>query len=107
AGIIHNRVRALNPWPVARTRLGGEKSLKVYRTAPVLESDQDNALPLAAPADAPGDFTVSRSGSQKRLFVRCGDARLLEILELQPENRKKLTSGEFLNGYQKDSGRFE
>jgi methionyl-tRNA formyltransferase len=43
---------------------------------------------------APGTIVVSR----KSLAAACGDSRLLEILELQPENRKPVRGIEFANG---------
>jgi methionyl-tRNA formyltransferase len=42
----------------------------------------------------PGSVTSRR----KRLFVACGHATTLEILELQLEGRRRASAADFLNG---------
>ena len=34
----------------------------------------------------------------KKLYIRCGDGEFLEILELQPEGKRKMTAKEYLAG---------
>jgi methionyl-tRNA formyltransferase len=36
--------------------------------------------------------------TKKELFIGCGDS-VLQILEIQPEGRKRMTAEEFLRGY--------
>jgi methionyl-tRNA formyltransferase len=88
---IHNRVRAMQPWPRAYThwlRDQGELlRLIVHRVASANEE-------VIAKDSAPGTVLCADS----RLLVATGDG-LLEVLELQPAGKKKLNAGEFLRGY--------
>jgi methionyl-tRNA formyltransferase len=97
AGAIHNKVRGLQPWPLASTRLAGER-LVLRRTspAPAIESG------LASSAG-----TVIRAHGHE-LIVACGGATALRILELQPEGRRTMTAREYLAGHGAVEGvRFE
>ena len=80
---VHNKVKGLQTWPVALTSLNG-KRIKIHKTAHVdCESD-------------------CRAGevvkSDKRMIVCCGDGKFLEILELQPEGKKRMDAKAFLAG---------
>jgi methionyl-tRNA formyltransferase len=81
---IHDRVRAFTPWPGAAARFR-QTACKILKTR----------VGGAAPEELePGTILAS-----KRSFaVVCGDSRLLEIVELQPENRKPVQGFEFANG---------
>ena len=81
---IHDRIRAFTPWPGATTLFRG-KVCKILKTS-VGERDQTGSQP--------GVIFASR----KSLAVASGDSGLLEILELQPENRKPVRGFEFANG---------
>jgi methionyl-tRNA formyltransferase len=79
---IHNRLRGFQPWPGAWTTFRG-KTLHV------------RAARVAEPADlAPGELRARGDA----LFVGCGDATTLELLELQPEGKKTMTASEWLHG---------
>ncbi len=39
-----------------------------------------------------------------RLFVDCGANTRIEIYEVQPEGKKRMSSADFLHGYQLKSG---
>lgn len=84
---IANRVRGFEPWPGAYTTFRGQL-LHVRR-----------ARIAAGEAVRPGRLEV-REGA---LLAACG-AGWLEILELQPEGRKRQTAREFINGRQPRSG---
>lgn len=88
AAVLHNRVRGLQPWPLAWTRLGSER-LVLRRTRPV------TSPPSLVGTSAPG--TIVRAHADE-LIVACGDATSLQILELQPEGRRTMTAREFLAG---------
>ena len=79
---IHNRVRAFNPWPGALTRFRGSMC-KILQTRPV-----------SAHAGEPGTIAVDR----RSMHVSCGGSTALEILQLQPENRKPVSGVDFANG---------
>jgi methionyl-tRNA formyltransferase len=84
---IHDRVRAFNPWPGTVTRFRGNvcKVLKV-KVGP-------GGLSPASPLP-PGAIQLTK-GSLK---VVCGDGETLEILSIQPENKKAVSGADFANG---------
>jgi methionyl-tRNA formyltransferase len=86
AAAIHNRVRGLQPWPLASTHLSGAR-IVIRRTRP--------ASMAPSPGVSPG--TIARASGDE-LVVACGDATALQILELQPEGRRTMTAREFLAG---------
>ena len=51
----------------------------------------------------PGTVLVGREGKKLKMLVVTGDG-LLEVTELQPENRKPMAAGDFLNGSRIQSG---
>jgi len=55
---------------------------------------------LGPGSGVPGSIHLER----RRLRVSCGDGKDLEILELQPENRKPISGGDFANGYRIQPG---
>jgi methionyl-tRNA formyltransferase len=84
AAAIHDRVRGLQPWPLVSARLGGHRYL-LHRTA-------HDAQSVAA---APGTI-VEAAGDRLVVATTHGT---LQILQLQPEGRRVLSSREFLAGY--------
>ncbi|MDP9263004.1 MAG: methionyl-tRNA formyltransferase [Acidobacteriota bacterium] len=87
---IANRLRGFQPWPGAFTTLRG-KQLSVTAATPAAS---------AASALAPGTLAVEG----ERLLAGCGGATALELLELQPEGRKRMPARDFLHGYHPRSG---
>lgn len=90
AGTLHNKVRALNPWPMARSHLDG-RLVRILATQTVAEAE--NHLPGAGPAE----LLALKVDGQRRLFAGTGTG-LLEILALQMENRRAMNASDFLNG---------
>jgi methionyl-tRNA formyltransferase len=84
ASALHNLVRGLSPYPGAWCTANG-MVVKIYKTAP--------AMMFSAPP-VPGK--VLKSG--KHLLVSGKDA-WLEILELQPEGKKRMEASAFLLGH--------
>jgi len=82
---IHNRVRALNPWPgtVARFR---DRVYKILATATGSFGSEGNA--------EPGTLMASKGS----LLVTCGDRLPIEILKIQPENKNAISGKDFVNG---------
>ena len=93
---IKNQVRALQPWPRTFTFLhSGDTApqrLIVHRAEVIGESDSD----LTPPATGAASGTVLHC--QSRLIVATGD-RPLEILELQPPGKRRMSADEFLRGH--------
>ncbi len=83
ASVIHNLIRGMNPWPVARTFFNG-KVLKVYSAAVCSKKS-------SAPAGA-----VKVEGDD--ILVTCGDGSVLMLSEIQLEGSKRMASAEFLRG---------
>lgn len=81
---LHDQVRGLQPWPCAVTELSGA-TVKVYRAA----------VGGAAKA-APG--TIVRA-DKTGIEIACGDGRTLRILELQPQNGKRMAVASYLAGH--------
>jgi methionyl-tRNA formyltransferase len=84
APVIHNRVRGLQPWPMASSTLDGMRVL-IHRTR-VAESRTDAA---------PGTVIESRGDV---LAAAAGDGSVVRILEIQPEGRRVMHAREFLSG---------
>lgn len=79
---LHNQVRGLQPWPVASTVLE-EKTWKIHRSR------------VCDGCAAPGEAVV-RDG---RLYVGCGDGRLLEFCEVQLEGSRRMSAQDLLRGH--------
>lgn len=87
---IHNRLRGFQPWPGAFTSFRG-KALNVIAARPV---------DLTAEPIAPGALRIE-SG---RLLAGCGQSTALEVLEVQPEGKRKMSARDLINGYRVKSG---
>jgi methionyl-tRNA formyltransferase len=84
---IYNRLRGFQPWPGAFTRFRG-KMLGVTAARPSAEKATDSP---------PGEGQLIVRGSQ--LFAVCGKDTALELLEVQPEGKKRIPSRDFIHGY--------
>jgi methionyl-tRNA formyltransferase len=84
AAVIHNRIRGLQPWPMASTVVNGIRTL-IHRTR--IEDSRTDASPGVV-VEAYGDV----------LAVAAGDGGVLRILVLQPEGRRVMQAREFLTG---------
>lgn len=85
---IYNRLRGFDPWPGAYTTFR-RQSLTVTQAAP-----------KAHPALKEGFLQVEK----RSLLVGCGSGTALELLELQPSGKKRMSAEAFLNGYKPLSG---
>ena len=83
---IHNRIRAMNPWPGACTVFRGER-LHVWRSRPESGGFEKQ--------DRPG-ILLGFSGDSLR--VQCGEGTVLNVLELQKPGRKRISGREFASG---------
>ena len=117
ATVIHNRVRALQPWPMASTTLAARRLLirrtgvrsrslptgqlsgplqrSGLRPAPGAISQASNPDPTPGMEWKPG--TVIRARGDE-IVVTCGEGTALQILEVQPEGKRTMTAREFLAG---------
>lgn len=81
---IHNLIRGLNSWPVAWSMKDG-KNYKFWRTQ-VENSNSDKA---------PGTVVELRKNS---FCIATGEG-LLEVLEIQPPSKKRMSAGDLLRGH--------
>jgi methionyl-tRNA formyltransferase len=94
---IHNLVRGLTPWPATMANFR-DAELKIVKTKTL-----DDTSPLyqsAAASGKPGEI-IKADG---KVFVLCGDKKLLELLEVQPANRAKLAAAAWVNGVRLETG---
>jgi methionyl-tRNA formyltransferase len=82
-----NRLRGFQPWPGAFTSFRA-KNLNVWQAA----VGDMNA--------SPGEMIVTSD----RLVVGCGNQTSLELLEVQPEGKKRMPAKAFIQGYRPMSG---
>lgn len=83
---IYDRLRGFQPWPGAFTNFRG-KGLQIRAARPVDRPVSQGALAI----------------DTGRLFVGCGENTALELLELQPEGKKRMLSHDFIQGYRPQS----
>jgi methionyl-tRNA formyltransferase len=80
---ISNRLRGFAPWPGAYTSFRGNQLLVLH------------ARPTEISGLVPGRVNVSK----RTLLVGCGEDTSLELLEVQPAGKGRMTAEAFLNGY--------
>jgi methionyl-tRNA formyltransferase len=79
---IYNRLRGFQPWPGAFTTFRG-KTLNI--TAAKISGEKVLQAELLVRDD--------------KLFVGCGNSSALELLEIQPEGKKRISVRDFMHGY--------
>lgn len=79
---IYNRLRGFQPWPGAYTTFRGQQ----------LNITQARVSTEEKPGE-PGLIRIAR----RQLFVHCGNG-MLELLEVQPAAKKRMSAEAFLNG---------
>lgn len=89
AGELKNRWRGFQPWPGAFAFWNGKK-LIVHRM------EVAGAGEAAATSAEPGRVIVAGD----RLIATCAQGTWLELVEVQPEGKKRMRSAEFLHGLQ-------
>src|SRR5882724_1509896 len=87
AEVIERKVRAFNPWPGAFTAIaaksGKPRNLKIF-SASIVDLTGE-----------PGEILATE---ERSLVIAAGD-RGLSVEEVQPEGRRRMTSSEFLRGF--------
>jgi methionyl-tRNA formyltransferase len=84
---ICNRLRGFQPWPGAFTSFRG-RGLSI--TAAKVASEQTPQGQLLVTGD--------------RLVAGCGNDSAIEVLELQPEGKKRMSARDFVHGYRPRTG---
>lgn len=86
---IHNKIRGLQTWPCAQTKING-KEVKIHKS---VLTDIVSELKAGSVYQA-----------DKKLLVVCGDGKCIEILEIQPSGKKKMDIKSFLAGNKLEKG---
>ncbi len=86
---IERMTRAYDPWPVARTRLGGDEVL-IWRAA---------VEDAGSSGHDPGTIVSVKPNP----VVQCGTGRL-RLLEVQAAGRKRISAADFLRGKRVEAG---
>ena len=84
AADIHNLIRGFNPAPGAFTKLPDGKNLKIWGSR---LTDKTATVESGTVVEA----------TKHSFFVACGDG-VLEIIEVQPESKKRMAAQVFING---------
>jgi methionyl-tRNA formyltransferase len=87
AAEICNRLRGFQPWPGAFTTFRG-RNLNVWKASPA-----ERTVPA-------GELLVDGS----RLFAGCALGPAIELIEVQPEGKKRMAARDFIHGYQPRPG---
>lgn len=82
AAAIHNRVRGFQPWPGVYTSFRGQ-TLHVWKSRVAVEA-----------LTVPEGYLLRRRG----LWAGCGEGTVLELIEVQPEGRRRMNAADFANG---------
>lgn len=85
ASELHDQVRGLIPWPMAVTELDGVRC-KVWRSRVCGESTNKPAGSIV-------------QADKKGLKVACGGGTVLQLLEIQPDGKKRMEATAFLLGH--------
>jgi methionyl-tRNA formyltransferase len=83
---VHNRIRALNPWPLCFSSYKGQR-IQILRSRP------DSSLPH--PARIPGTY-LGTTG--EGILLQCGEGTVLEILKVQLPSKRPVSGREFAVG---------
>ncbi len=79
---IYNKIRAFNPWPGCRVKIDN-KIIKII-----------SAIPNENFGLRPGEVISGK----KKLSITCGDLKCIDILEVQPEGKNKMSIESYLAG---------
>jgi methionyl-tRNA formyltransferase len=90
AAAVHNLIRGLQPWPLASIWIAGAR-YQLHRST----------LPGERTGAAPGTIVHAARG---RLAIGAGDGGVVDVLAIQPEGRRVMTSDEFLRGHRVEAG---
>lgn len=88
---IHNKIRGLSPYPCAWTTYGNDESFKTLKIYGGIKTEFEKTGEL---------FELVRT--KNNLYVHLNDG-MYEILELQPEGKRKMSAKDFINGHQNEA----
>jgi methionyl-tRNA formyltransferase len=80
---IHNKVRGLNPWPVASSIMENQR-FRLWETRVLGSTDKQAGCVIE---------------NENRLVVACGNNTSIELVTIQPEGKKKMAASDYLRGH--------
>lgn len=80
---IHNKVRGLNPWPVASFIMENQR-FRLWETRVLGSTDKKAGCVIE---------------NENRLVVACGNNTSIELVTIQPEGKKKMAASDYLRGH--------
>ncbi len=86
---VHNKIRGLDPWPVALTVLDG-KNLKLF----------SSHISEELTGGKPGEAVVLKNG----LGIFCGDGNAVVVKDVQYEGKKRMAAADFFRGHPIEKG---
>jgi methionyl-tRNA formyltransferase len=95
---VCNQIRAMQPWPTPYTFLHerGKPPLRVLIPRATWRENPD--------ASAVPGHVLARADSPGRLLVAAGGASEVEVLEIQPAGKRRMSAEEFLRGHRLGPG---
>ncbi len=98
ADSLASRIRGLSPWPGAYTFVNGER-WGIWK-AHVAAFEEENGFAIQSQHPEPGTIVdINKQG----IHVQTGQG-LLNLVEIQPENKKRMTVVQYLAGHQLEIG---
>lgn len=97
---VVNQIRAMQPWPTPYTHLHEEGRKPLRLIVPRAKWVEDMK------ADGNPGHVVITADSDDRLFVAAGEGTVLEIFEVQPAGKRRMTATEFLRGHKLQASDF-
>jgi len=97
---VCNQIRAMQPWPTAYTFLHrlDHPPVRIIINRAILWQATFGGSVTGNELDTPG-ATVVLPEAPSRLFVWAGQSSQVEILELQPAGKRRMSAAEFLRGH--------
>lgn len=97
---VERFVRAMQPWPTAFTFLHrpGKEPMRVIVSKVGTNAARGSYDP-GPPKGTLHELSGPNGLGPNQLFVECDGRNVLQLLELQPAGKKKMTAEEFLRGY--------
>jgi methionyl-tRNA formyltransferase len=95
---ICDHIRAMQPWPTAYTYLHSQKRPPVRLILSRATAGQEAVGSLS-----PG-YVVVQLDDATRFRIAAGDGTVLEVLELQPAGKRRMSAAEFLRGHRLQPG---
>jgi methionyl-tRNA formyltransferase len=92
---IRNHIRAMQPWPTAFSFL--HQRNKAPTRVIMARAEYAPGLPNLPASTAPGSIIPVDSGAH--FCVATGEDDVLEIVELQPAGKRRMSGTEFLRGH--------